>query len=98
MRKNGQFLTKNEFQRPRFVGGGSFGRKKRVTFVVGFRSSSMEIVSEPATPALKRRLRRNYCSVLGLQRTCFIENYQQQDRKEEDHMRDQRGEILDFLI
>ena len=58
MGKNGHFLTKNEFQRPRFAGGGLMGRKKRVTFGVGVRFSSMEIVSEPATPALKRRLRR----------------------------------------
>ena len=58
MVKNGHFLIKNEFQRPRF-GGGLFDRKKRVTFVVGYRFSSMEIVSEPAIPALKRRLRRN---------------------------------------
>ena len=58
MRKNDHFLIKNEFQRPRF-GGGLLGHKKRGTFVVGDRFSSMEIVSEPATPALKRRLRRN---------------------------------------
>ena len=40
------------------LGGGLFDHKKRVTFVVGDRFSSMEIVSEPATPALKRRLFR----------------------------------------
>ena len=52
MRKNGHFWTKNKFQRPRF-GGGLLGRKKRVPFVVGDRFSSMEIVSEPASPELK---------------------------------------------
>ena len=50
MRKNDRFLIKNEFQRPRF-GGGLFGHKKRVPFVVAYGFWSMEIFSEPATPA-----------------------------------------------
>ena len=50
MVKNGHFLVKNEFQRPR-LGGGLFDRKKRVPFVVVYGFWSMEIVSEPATPA-----------------------------------------------
>ena len=58
MVKNDHFLTKNEFQRPRFGGRGLFDHKKRVPFVVGFRFSSMEIVSESATAALKCQLRR----------------------------------------
>ena len=52
MVKNGHFLIKNEYQRPRFRGG-LFDHKKRVPFIVRDRFSSMEIVSEPATPALK---------------------------------------------
>ena len=42
MVKNGRFLTKNEFQRPRLV---SFWSQKACNFCGGDRFSSMEIVS-----------------------------------------------------
>ena len=98
MRKNGHFLIKNEFQRPRF-GGGLFGHKKHVTFAVGDRFSSMEIVSEPATPALKRRLRRNesYCAEnLGFQHSIW--SWKLELRKHDSNAKRFRFTIWQLLV
>ena len=50
MRKNGQFLAKNDFSIQNLEG--LFYHKKRTTFVVGYGFLFIKIISEPASPAL----------------------------------------------